>query len=166
MSIQTDDLPISLSADLYRSFVDDAAGYVDDGLYALEELEVPAELAEDYDISRERFIDDVREWAAEDYDEDDPDTDEAIRQTDRIDWGALFKEFNFHSLDVVQKHAVPPTALVAAVETSEQGIAGDPEGHVSRAVEDGALNREQAVGEHGEPILRGYRCPEVHPDVT
>jgi len=162
MSIQTDDLPVSLSQQLYESYVDDAAEYVDDGLYTLEELEVPGELAEDYGIGRERFIDDVRQWAAEDYTEDDPDNDEAIRQTGRIDWKALYREFGFHVIDGAGNHAVPSTPLVEAVAVSEQGIAGDARAHVSRAVEAGALEPVRTVGENGKPTLRGYRCPGVH----
>jgi hypothetical protein len=162
MSSQSDDLPISLSKQLYQSFVDDAAGYVDDGLYSLADLEVPEELAEDFGIDRERFVADVRERAEEDFTEDDPDEAEGIRQTGRIDWPALFEEFGFHVIDGAQNHAVPPTPLVTAVEVSKQGIAGDPEVHVSRAVDDGDLEPVRTIAEHGQPTLRGYVCPGVH----
>jgi len=47
---------------------------------------------------------------------------------------------------------------------SDQGIAGDASSHLSRAVEAGAIEPERVVAETGNPTLRGYRCPEVHPD--
>jgi hypothetical protein len=165
MSIQTDDLPVSLEPRVYESFVADAANWLDDGLYTPEDLELPDELAE-YDIDRERFLADARDHAAEEFsDEPDPDDDDAIRQTGRIDWGALFEEFNFHTLDGAGNHAVPSTALVEAVAVSGQGIAGDPREHVSRAVEAGQLEAVRTVGKNGKPTLRGYRCPEVQPNV-
>jgi len=162
---QTDDLPVALDPQVYESYVADAADWLDDGLYTIDDREVPDELAE-YDIGRARFVADVRERAAEEY-SDAPDTDDdAIRQTGRIDWGALFKEYNWHTVDADGRHAVPETAVLEGIRVSDQGIAGDASSHLSRAVEAGALEREATVAKNGEPTLRGYRCPEVHPDGT
>lgn len=158
----TDGLPAALDPHLYKSYVADAAGWLDDGLFTLDELEVPEELAE-FGVEPERFAADVRARADEDY-TPEPDSDDGITQSDRIDWGALFREFNFHTVDAYGRHAVPEVPLVEAVRVSGQGIAGDAHSHVSAAVESGALQVERTVAETGAPTLRGYRCPEVHPD--
>jgi len=162
MSVDTDDLPTSLAPHVYETYVHDAAGWLDDGLFAIGELEVPEELAE-FGVSEERFLSDVRARANEDH-EPEPETDDQISQTERIDWAALFMEFNFHTVDADGRHAVPEIVLLEAVRVSEQGIAGDASTHVSRAVESGALAVERAVAKTGTPTLRGYKCPEVHPD--
>jgi len=164
MSVDTDGLPTSLAPHVYKSYVHDAAGWLDDGLFAIGELEVPEELAE-YGVHEERFFADVRARADEDH-EPEPETDDKISQTGRIDWGALFKEFSFHVVDANGRHAIPEGPLVEAVWVSAQGIAGNGRTHVTRAVETGALTVERTVAENGEPTLRGYRCPEVHPDAS
>jgi len=70
------------------------------------------------------------------------------------------------TVDADGRHAVPETAVLEGIRVSGQGIAGDASSHLTRAVEAGALQAERVVAETGNPTLRGYRCPEVHPDGT
>lgn len=72
--------------------------------------------------------------------------------TTTVDWPALWDEFGFDSPDVVGNEFASGTQLVAAIESSEQDIAGDPSGHIASAVDDGVLHKLTTAG----GVTRGY----------
>lgn len=72
--------------------------------------------------------------------------------TTNVDWAALWEEFGFDTPDAAGNEFVSDTALVAALQSTDQPLAGDAEGHIDEAVDDGVLvKRYDDAG-----TLRGY----------
>jgi len=69
-----------------------------------------------------------------------------------VDWAALWDEFGFDTPDAAGNKCASPTQLEAALQSTEQSIAGDPEGHINQAVAGGILVKCRAEG----GTLRGY----------
>lgn len=85
-----------------------------------------------------------------------------IINTEDIDWPALWREFGFDTPDAAGCVYASRTQLTAAVESSDQNIAGDAGDHINTAVETGVLKRVTKADEKGTEHLVGYLCPEVY----
>ena len=157
------DLPSSLDPEVYSRRVDTAARLLDDGTASLEELTLPDELAE-FDVDYDAFEADVEAKLDTISDDDDAaaGAGTVVEATADIDWGALFQEFGFHTVDANGNWAVPRTTLLEAIDVSEQGIQGDARAHVETAVERGILEPVHLNEDGGTTVLQGYRCLEVH----
>ncbi|NLV14387.1 hypothetical protein [Haloarcula argentinensis] len=69
-----------------------------------------------------------------------------------VDWAALWDEFGFDTPDAAGNKMASDTQLEAALQATEQSIAGDSEGHINEAVADGSLVKCRAE----DGTLRGY----------
>lgn len=65
--------------------------------------------------------------------------------SDKIDWRALFEEFDMHTPGPDGTLAVSRTTLELAIQVSHQQITGSPASHIESAVEDGDLISEHVA---------------------
>ncbi|WP_135306391.1 hypothetical protein [Haloarcula amylovorans] len=69
-----------------------------------------------------------------------------------VDWATLWMEFGFDSPDGVGNEFASETQLVAAIQSTEQSVAGDAKSHIQNAVEKAILVERKTEG----GITRGY----------
>jgi hypothetical protein len=162
------DLPGEIPEYAYLDAVQDAAVWVETGQWAQEDIVLPEDFA-DAGIDLEAFVEDietVREEHQRSLEADEPDTEEttdADYEVGDIDWAALWQEFSFETPDAVGSRVVSTTQLTAAVDVTDQGIPGDPVGHIRAAVDAGLLQEVYTEGDAGR-TLRGYVLPGVNAD--
>jgi len=71
--------------------------------------------------------------------------------TNTVDWGALWEEFGFDTADAAGNQFASGTQLVAAIQSTDQSVTGDPEGLIKSGVDGGQLHK--LTVDRG---LRGY----------
>jgi len=71
-----------------------------------------------------------------------PDSENA--GVENVAWNDLWEEFGFDTVDAVGSRIISKTQLIAAIECSEQGVQGDPLGHIDDAVDSGPLLKKSS----------------------
>ena len=162
------DLPAEIPEYVYLDAVQDAAVWVETGQWAQEDIVLPEDF-EETGLDLESFVEDietVREEHQHSPESDDPETeetDDADYEVGDIDWAGLWQEFGFDTPDAVGSRVASTTQLTAAVDVTDQGVPGDPAGHIRAAVDAGLLQEVYTEGDAGR-TLRGYVLLGVNAD--
>jgi hypothetical protein len=115
----------------YEELVRRASDLVDSGEMAIEQI-----APKDY---HDKDVDTFRAHVRERLDGANSTTDD--EDVTSVDWVALWEEYGFDSPDAAGNEFVSKTQLTGAIAASDQGVAGDPLGHVEEAVDDGLLRK-------------------------
>lgn len=149
----------------YEQLVREGAWYVHDGLYPIDELEVPQRIheADDQpDVTDEEFRDDIREYM-EKVEVADPKTKnnerDAQQSISELDWAALWDEFGFGEPDAVGFRGASLTQLRLAIDATDQGVNVAPEVAINDAVDRGEIVPVKTPADEGTVATRGYCRP-------
>jgi len=148
----------------YPTLVTNAAHGLEAGYLTWDDIDIPDSL----DVAWDSFEDDVQDKLADleerhesnASEDEETQTESTPQQTDGVDWAALWEEFGFGSEDANGDIYASKTQLRGAIESSDQGIAGDADSLIKHAVEDGTLHKLKAEGEYGETVERGFAFTE------
>ena len=78
-----------------------------------------------------------------------------------VDWTGLWEEFGFDTPDAIGSKLISRCQLIGAIECTEQELSGNPQSIIEAGVEDGPLEKIEAITGRGTAITRGYLHTEV-----
>lgn len=113
-----------------------------------------------HDATAQEFADDLEARQQEiearrltnDDDEEQDDSELIVEDTSSVSWGALWEEFGFDSPDGAGNKMASRIQLKAALQCTDQSVAGSPDGQIREAVNETVLvEQRSSCG-----TLRGY----------